>query len=112
MKYKQGDIVLVPFPYTDNLSVSKQRPVIILSKNSINKTSYIVAKITSVIRNDYFGLPIFKIDIDFDLPKPSEIRTNEIMTVDETLIIKKIGCMKKTGLQKVIPMLQDHLEVE
>ncbi len=59
-KYKQGDIVFVPFPYTDNLSISKQRPVIILSKNSINRTSYIVAKVTSVIRNDYFSFPIFK----------------------------------------------------
>ncbi len=34
------------------------------------------------------------------------------MTIDESLIIKKIGSMKKTGLEKVIPMVQDHLEIE
>lgn len=47
MKYYQGDIVLLPYPYTD-LSEIKQRPAVIISKDSINKQNYIVAKITSV----------------------------------------------------------------
>jgi mRNA interferase MazF len=50
MKYKQGDIIFIPFPFTD-LSNKKQRPAVIVSRHSINYPNYIVAKITSVIRN-------------------------------------------------------------
>ena len=35
--YKQGDIILIPFPYTD-LTGLKQRPAIIISGEKINKT--------------------------------------------------------------------------
>ncbi len=40
-KYNQGFIVLIPYPYTD-LSNTKKRPVVIISKDSINKENYIV----------------------------------------------------------------------
>jgi mRNA interferase MazF len=49
--YQQGDIVLIPYSYTD-LSSVKRRPVVIISKDSINKDFFIVAKITSVLRSD------------------------------------------------------------
>ncbi len=48
--YKQGDILLIPYPFTD-LSKTKKRPVIVISKKT-HKGNYVVAKITSVIRND------------------------------------------------------------
>jgi len=35
--YKQKDIVIIPFPYSD-LTGSKQRPALIISNNKINKT--------------------------------------------------------------------------
>jgi hypothetical protein len=44
--------------------------------------------------------------------KPSEVRTNEIMAVDKSLIINKLGSMKRSGLEKIIPMVQDHFEME
>jgi mRNA interferase MazF len=43
--YKQGDIVLLPYPYSD-LSTSKPRPAVILSKESF-EGDFLVAKITS-----------------------------------------------------------------
>jgi len=47
MKYYQGDIILLPFPFSD-LSNAKQRPAVIISRDSANNQNYIVAKITSV----------------------------------------------------------------
>jgi hypothetical protein len=41
--YQQGDIVIIPYPYTD-LSGSKKRPVIIVSKNNAVKEYCVVAK--------------------------------------------------------------------
>ena len=49
-KFSQGDIVLVPLPFTD-LTASKKRPVLILSKLEYNNITndLIVAAITSNI---------------------------------------------------------------
>ncbi|MCD9024640.1 type II toxin-antitoxin system PemK/MazF family toxin [Cohnella silvisoli] len=46
--YRQGDIVLIPFPYSD-LPTTKQRPVLVLSNSTYNKSQsdLVVAAITS-----------------------------------------------------------------
>jgi mRNA interferase MazF len=103
-QYKQGDIVLVPYPYTD-LSGSKQRPVIIISKNSINNENFIVAKITSVIRNDEFSFHLY-------LKVPSEIRTNELFTIHKTLIKKKFSTIVNSELKELITSIQENISVK
>lgn len=53
--FNQGDILLVPIPFSD-LSSSKKRPVLVLSNNEYNsKTNdIVVAAITSnIITKDY-----------------------------------------------------------
>ena len=110
-KYKQGDIVFIPFPYTD-LSGTKKRPVIIISKDKINKQNYIVAKITSVIRNDQFSFLIKTTDIDKKLKRRSEVRTNEIFTVNKSIIIKKLASFKKELLKQLTEKIKDNISVE
>jgi mRNA interferase MazF len=48
--FKQGDVVLVPFPFTD-LSAIKQRPGLVISPERLNDTrpDLVVAAITSQI---------------------------------------------------------------
>ncbi len=48
--FSQGDVVLVPFPFTD-LSAIKQRPALVLSPDRSNKVrpDLVVAAITSQI---------------------------------------------------------------
>ena len=110
-KHNQGDIVLLPYPYTD-LSNTKQRPVVIISRNSINKHNFIVAKITSVIRNDQFSFPIKPTNIDTKLKHRSEVRTNEILTVHKSLIIKKFASFNKTALQQLTDKIKDNISVD
>ena len=111
MKYSQGDIVLLPYPYTD-LSNTKQRPAVIISKDSVNKQNYIVAKITSVIRGDRFSFPISTNDIDRELKYESEVRTNEVFTVSPTIIIKKFATFKKEPLKQLTESVMDHISVD
>jgi mRNA interferase MazF len=46
--YKQGDILLIPFPYSDSTAI-KQRPVLVISNSHYNESQQdiIVAAITS-----------------------------------------------------------------
>jgi mRNA interferase MazF len=111
MKYSQGDIILLPYPFTD-LSNTKQRPAVIISKDSVNKQNFIVAKITSVIRGDRFSFPIAPIDIDRELKYDSEVRTNEVFTVSQTLIIKKFASFKKESIKRLTEDIKDNISVE
>jgi len=111
ISYKQGDIIFVPYPYTD-LTQTKKRPVIIISKNQINKENYIVAKITSVIRNDEFSFVLHEKDLDTKLNKPSEVRTNEIFTIHKTLVIKKFARLTKSVLKELTTKIQDNISTE
>jgi len=108
--FHQGDIVLLPFPYTD-LSSSKKRPAIILSKDSVNKNCFIVAAVTSVIRNDVFSFSLPPADLSSPLPKPSEARTNLIFTAHPSLILKKVSSVKKTALLRLSNLVKENLEV-
>jgi mRNA interferase MazF len=52
---KQGDILLVPIPFTD-LSSQKRRPVIVISNNFYNKKTtdiLVVAMTSNPIETDY-----------------------------------------------------------
>lgn len=51
--YDQGDILLVPFPFTDQ-STSKQRPAVVLSSKQYNRDhpDVIPAAITSQTQRD------------------------------------------------------------
>lgn len=111
MKYFQGDIILLPYPYTD-LSKTKQRPAVIISNGAVNKQNYIVAKITSVIRGDKFSFPIAQSHIDRELKYESEVRTNELFTVSPTIIIKKFASFKKEPLKRLTEKIKGHLTVE
>lgn len=111
MNYKQGDIILIPYPYTD-LSFTKQRPAVIISRDSVNKQNHIVAKITSVLREDQFSFPIDPTDIDRELMYKSEVRTNELFTVSPTIIIKKFASFKKEPLKRLTESIKDNISVE
>lgn len=61
--YTRGDIVLIPFPFTD-LTASKLRPAIVVSNSNVNKTTdLILAQITSEIKNDNFSFEIRDADV-------------------------------------------------
>ena len=59
IKFERGDIVIIPFPFTD-LSSVKQRPVLVLSNNSYNTSceDFIVCGITSNVKSTSYAVEI------------------------------------------------------
>ncbi len=106
--YKQYDIVLVPFPYSD-LSGNKQRPALIISNNNLNKSEdRICVLITSVPNLD--SIKIEDKDIILKLPFESYVKPYRIFTVSNTKIIKKITSVKKEFHNKVIQKINFYIE--
>ena len=107
--FEQGEIVFVPFPFT-NLASSKKRPVLILSKTNYNKQSsdFVCCGITSNINNSSHSVLIQNKDLLVGvLPKPSRIKVNMIFTLEKSLVIKNFGKVRENIMEKVKEELYD-----
>ncbi|MBI4177460.1 MAG: type II toxin-antitoxin system PemK/MazF family toxin [Candidatus Aenigmarchaeota archaeon] len=103
MNFEQGEILLIPFPFTD-LTTAKKRPVLILSKTEINRKSvdFISCGITSNIQDAEHSILIDNDDLESGyLPKPSRIKINVIFTLEKSCAIKSLGKIKESALDKV-----------
>lgn len=87
---KKGDIVLIPFPFTD-LSGNKNRPAIILTDSKDDVTvSFITTRLKWQEEYDISVNPSEK----NGLKKISLIRINKIATVDKDLLIGRLGTLE------------------
>ena len=109
--YKQADIVVVRFPFTDG-SEFKKRPALIVSNETVNITGdYLIIQITSKFNNDNYSIAIDDLDCLQALPLKSYIRTHKIFTVHKTLILSKITEVKPDFLKMVITKIIGYLKI-
>lgn len=90
--YEFGDVVLVPFPFT-NQTTQKKRPAVVVSSNSYNqlRPDVILIAVTSQISSQtQIGETIVGNWSSAGLIKPSAIKP-VLTTLEKTLIIKKLG---------------------
>ncbi len=94
--FRQRDIVLIPFPYTD-LTGTKQRPALIISNNLVNKTQdRICCLITSKPTKEGISINNFE---SGKLPFKSWIKPRRLFTIDKH-IIKRSLCKISPDLHK------------
>jgi len=105
-KYTNGDIVLIPVPFT-NLKETKVRPAFVITQVH---DDIIVCAITSVIKNHPYRIPIYELTNLF-LPLHSQIHCTMIATLDNSLILKKIGKAQLQTRLDVNRVLQKLLNV-
>jgi mRNA interferase MazF len=105
-RYAFGDVILVPFPFTD-LSTKKQRPAVVISSNRYNteRPDLILLAITSQVRASLaFGEALVADWQPAGLIKPSIFKPL-ITTIQQVLVIKRLGNLStndKTVLRTVI----------
>src|SRR3954452_10815828 len=86
---ERGDLLLVPFPFSD-LSATKRRPVLALTAPD-SYGDFIALPVTSRPQAEH-GLPIAGSDlVTGSLPAQSWVRTNRIVTLNISLVIKTVG---------------------
>ncbi len=102
MMYKQGDIVLLPIPFSD-LTNRKQRPVLVISSDRYNKvTEDIVVAITSQLSHLDYSVIIEAKDLkEGELKVTSAIRADKVYTLSKGIVRKKFGQVRTDVLEKV-----------
>jgi mRNA interferase MazF len=99
-KFVKGDVVVIPFPFSD-LSQSKRRPALVLA--SLEGDDAILCQITSKSVKDNSAISLD--DIDFEsggLKQGSNIRPNRLFTADTHIILYRVGNIKKEKLNQVV----------
>jgi mRNA-degrading endonuclease toxin of MazEF toxin-antitoxin module len=94
MTYDRGDVVLVPFPFTD-LTTQKQRPGLVVSSKRFNDSSAdaILLAITSQVPAELLDTD-YRLSVDEQqkggLPRPSVVKAAKVVTLSQTLIRKTL----------------------
>lgn len=105
--YKFGDVILVPFPFTDQ-TTSKKRPAVVISSDAYHSqyADIIVMAITSQSRTaSLVGEVMITEWQKAGLLKPSVIKP-VVSTLERTLVIRKLGELKegdRQALQNALP---------
>lgn len=98
--YNQGDVVLVPFPFTD-LSTRKQRPAVVLSSQSYNARhpDVILAPVTSRAAHSSDEVALAQWSAA-GLLKPSVVKPI-LASCEAGLIIRRLGALSASDLAQV-----------
>jgi mRNA interferase MazF len=105
---EQGDIVLIPVPFTD-LSSQKRRPVIVVSNDACNRRSadVVVVAMTSNPAKAPFSFQVTASDLaEGSLNRPGTVRVDKIYTLAQSIIVKKFGKMSPQIVQRIRQMLE------
>jgi len=109
MPYEFGDVVLLPFPFT-NQAASKKRPAVIVSNADYNETKpdIVVMAITSQLRP---APTLGEVWIEkwqaANLLKPSAIKP-VFATLEQALVIRRLGALGATdqaSLRRAIALI-------
>ena len=106
--YSFGDIVLVPFPFTDQ-SFVKKRPDIVVSSQDYNDRlpDLILMAVTSQIKPSVqFGEMTISQWKQAGLLKPSVIKP-VFTTIEKGLVLKKLGQLKTKDIETLVLTLQN-----
>ena len=107
MTCKPGNLVGIPFPYSDESS-QKRRPVLVVTSPDSH--------------GDFMGLAVTSLPTEHSairidenamnrgrLPKPSWIRVDKIFTLSEAMIVRDYGSLDTAVFQEVVKHLCDYI---
>jgi mRNA interferase MazF len=108
-KFVKGDVVVVPFPFSD-LTANKKRPALVVA--SLIGDDVILCQITSKTVSDTYAIPLTETDFKTGtLHQESNIRPNRLFTADAHIILRKTGTLTIEKLKEVVAKIIEMIKV-
>lgn len=104
----QGDIVLIPVPFTD-LTSKKRRPVIVLSNDDYNRRTrdIVVVALTSRPEKTPYSFQLQTSDLEHGrLNRPGQVRVDKIYTLSQSIIVKTFGRVNSRTVQRIRALIR------
>lgn len=100
--FRPGDVVVVPFPYSDRFAENR-RPALVVSNRELAEAGFVwVAMITSAanpaVRHDQTIADIRRAG----LPAPSVVRPIKIACIEPGRVVRRAGELPSTELESVL----------
>lgn len=107
-KFVKGDVVVVPFPFSD-LSVHKKRPALVVA--SMTGDDVILCQITSKTIRDTYAIPLTESDFKTgEFHQDSNIRPNRLFTADSNIILYRIGILNPEKNKEVVSKIIEIID--
>jgi mRNA interferase MazF len=107
-EFVKGDVVVVPFPFSD-LTQAKRRPALVIA--NLAADDLILCQITSQNITDRYAITLQSSDFsDGGLNQTSNIRPNRLFTADRGIILYKAGQLKTEKLNEAIAKIVEIIE--
>ncbi len=104
------DIVLLHFPFTD-LSASKWRPVLVMTDVTVSG-DFLAAQVTSQMHHRV-QVPLRDNDFELgQLPKASIVRPDKIFTLNQSLVVRRVGRLSRPAFEHIHAEICQHLGCE
>ena len=103
MIFQQRELVLLPYPFT-NQGGSKVRPAVIVSNDFFNKKceDCVMVPLTTILKQELFSLIINQSDMETGkLLKQSRIRLDKMFTIKKSLVVMKIGKINVKTFERI-----------
>jgi mRNA interferase MazF len=99
-KFVKGDVVVVPFPFSD-LTQAKRRPAVVLA--GLDGDDVILCQITSQSIADRYSVMLADADfVSGTLKQKSNARPNRIFTADSHIILYKADTLNTGKLSEIV----------
>ena len=102
-QFRQGEVILVPLPFTD-LKASKQRPALIISNDYYNSKvdDIVICGITSNIKDEDFSVILDQKDMsEGNIYFLSRIKVDKLFTINKSIVKRKLGKVNQSVIEKV-----------
>ena len=108
--YRQGDVVLVPFPFGERAG-GRKRPALVVASDIGDGADgdLVIAQVTSrVSANSRAGDYMIQDWKEAGLPRPAMVRCR-LATLQAALILRKLGTLSQQDLQPALSALRGAL---